>query len=150
MVDSRIENYKHIRVVSRLLNKVIKNLLKRADSHDSSKLVSPEKEIFDLFTDKLSGTTYGSTEYDELKKLMDGALAHHYRLNSHHPEHYENGIDGMSLLDIIEMLVDWIAATERHDDGDIRKSIEINQLRFKYNDQLKNIFLNTVKELESE
>ena len=39
------------------------------------------------------------------------------------------------------------AATLRHNDGDILKSIEINQKRFGYSDDLKAILLNTVKEL---
>lgn len=60
-----------------------------------------------------------------------------------------SGILGMSLLDLIEMLCDWKAATLRHDDGDIRKSIEINQKRFGYSDELKTIFLNTLGLIES-
>lgn len=61
----------------------------------------------------------------------------------------EYGIRGMSLLDLIEMLCDWKAATLRHNDGDIRKSIEINQKRFGYSDELKAIFLNTLGLIES-
>lgn len=60
-------------------------------------------------------------------------------------EHY--GIHGMNLIDMIEMLMDWAAATKRHDDGDILKSIEINQKRFGYTNELKQIFINTVKVL---
>jgi hypothetical protein len=43
--------------------------------------------------------------------------------------------------------MDWKAATLRHADGDILKSIEINQKRFGYSDDLKEIFKNTVKEM---
>lgn len=42
------------------------------------------------------------------------------------------------------MFIDWKAATERHADGDIIKSIEINKNRFKISDQLIKILLNTV------
>ena len=52
-------------------------------------------------------------------------------------------------LDILEMLCDWKAATLRHKDGDIRKSIEINQKRFGYSDELKRIFLNTLSIIEN-
>lgn len=55
---------------------------------------------------------------------------------------------GMSLLDLLEMLIDWKAASERHKTGDIRRSIELNQVRFGYSDELKRILLNTVNELE--
>lgn len=54
----------------------------------------------------------------------------------------------MNLVDIIEMLCDWKAATLRHADGDIYKSIEINQKRFGYSDELKSIFINTIKCIE--
>jgi hypothetical protein len=56
----------------------------------------------------------------------------------------------MSLVDIVEMLCDWKAATLRHADGDIRKSIEQNQQRFGYSDELKSILLNTLPLLEQE
>lgn len=58
-----------------------------------------------------------------------------------------NGIGGMSLLDLIEMLVDWKAASERHADGDFLASIEYNQGRFGYTDEMKAILLNTAREL---
>jgi hypothetical protein len=46
------------------------------------------------------------------------------------------------------MLCDWKAATLRHDDGDIRRSIEINQERFGYSDELKQILINTLPLIE--
>jgi len=46
-----------------------------------------------------------------------------------------------------EMFFDWKAATERHNDGNIFKSIKINQDRFKYSDQLADIFTNTAERL---
>jgi hypothetical protein len=60
----------------------------------------------------------------------------------------DKGLHGMSLLDILEMLCDWKAATLRHHDGDIRRSIEINQGRFGYSDELKQILLNTLPTIE--
>jgi len=46
------------------------------------------------------------------------------------------------------MICDWKAATMRHADGDISQSVEKNQERFKYTNELKHIFNNTVKELK--
>lgn len=77
---------------------------------------------------------------------MGVALEHHYKNNRHHPEHFKNGIEGMTLVDLCEMISDWKAATLRHDDGDILKSIEMNQQRFGYTDELKQILINTVNE----
>lgn len=146
-MDSRIETNKHILVVQGLLKLVIKNLSDRSEVHDESKLVSPEVEIFDEVTEKLSVLTYGSPEYMDMLKGMGPALEHHYKYNSHHPEHYKDGIKDMSLLDLIEMICDWKAATLRHKNGDLLKSIEQNQQRFGYSDELKQIFLNTVREM---
>ena len=117
-------------------------------SHDKSKLESPELEIFAIYGPKLKKSTYGSEEYKQFLKEMKVALDHHYRHNRHHPEHFENGIRDMNLVDLIEMVRDWKAATLRHNDGDIQKSIEINQTRFGYSDELKQIIQNTVKLLE--
>lgn len=150
MVDSRIETYRHIQTVQGLLLKMVAHLLKRSEKHDQSKLVSPEVEVFDEFTPKLRETTYGSEEYKAFLAEMKPALEHHYAHNSHHPEHHTDGVRGMSLLDVVEMLCDWKAATLRHHDGDIRKSIEMNQKRFGYSDELRQILLNTLAELEPE
>ena len=48
------------------------------------------------------------------------------------------------------MICDWKASSERHENGDIYKSIEINQKRFGYSDDLKSILKNTVDFLMGE
>jgi hypothetical protein len=145
--DSTQDTEKHIETVQGFLSDVIGDLAARQLIHDASKLQEPEKSTYDEFTPKLRGSTYGSDEYKGFLKDMGVALKHHYENNSHHPEHYPNGINGMSLLDVIEMLADWKAAGMRHADGDIQKSLEINKKRFGVSDQLAEILRNTVKEL---
>lgn len=142
------ETRKHIMLVSRNINTFVRELLTRAENHDASKLESPEVEYFALYTDKLSGTTYGSPEFNAMKAEMKPALDHHYVNNPHHPECHKRGISGMSLIDIIEMFSDWHASSKRHNDGNIRKSIEINGKRFDMSPQLVEIFENTVRVLE--
>ena len=135
----------HIEQVRGNILEMVGNLIARAMEHDQSKLESPEVEIFTEYTPKLKNSTYGSDEYKGFLTGMGEALKHHYEHNSHHPEHYENGIKGMDLLDVVEMFCDWKAATMRHADGDIIKSIEHNKNRFKYSDDLEEIFKNTAK-----
>ena len=150
-MDSRIETYKHIQVVQRYLGSVIRNLIGRSEKHDQSKLVSPEVEVFDEFTEKLASSVYLSPEYQANLAAMKPALDHHYAANDHHPQHFENGIRGMTLHALLEMMSDWMAAVQRHKNGgDIRKSIEDNQKRFGYGDELKQIFLNTVAQIEAD
>ena len=146
--ECRKDTIKHINEVRRSLSRFIVELEERGRVHDKSKLESPELEIFTEYTPKLAKSTYGSNEYQENLKGMQKALQHHYKNNSHHPEHYENGIRGMNLLDVVEMFCDWYAAVKRHDDGDIHKSIEINQKRFNFSDDLKAIFENSIKFLD--
>lgn len=143
--DSTLDTLKHIRRVGVILNNMIRILLFKIDCHDSSKLLTPEKEIFDEFTLKLKNSTYGSEEYNNFLKEMKQALDHHYNVNLHHPEHYVFGINDMDLLEILEMFCDWKAASERHTNGNIYESIKINKERFKISDQLEQILINTTK-----
>jgi hypothetical protein len=138
------ETMKHKDNVKNYLLFVSRVLELKGRKHDDSKLQEPEQSIFVKYTPKLRNCTYGSKEYKTFLKEMKPALDHHYKANPHHPEYYSNGIKGMNLLDLIEMFFDWMAATKRHADGDIRKSIEINKKRFGYDDLLAQIFNNTV------
>jgi len=138
----------HIRQVQILIKRVCDILKNRGIVHDESKLKSPELETFQKYTEKLKGVTYGSNEYKKFLADMKPALDHHYANNRHHPEHFEDGIKGMNLIDLMEMFCDWYAATKRHADGDINKSIEINKKRFGYGDEIEAIFLNTVRDTE--
>ncbi len=145
--DSTKDTRTHIAHVKSFLDSMLAELWARGNWHDESKLDEPEKSAFDEYTPLLEQTTYGSERYKFLLEQLGPALKHHYEENSHHPEHYENGIDDMSLLDILEMLCDWKAATLRHADGDIMKSIEMNEKRFGLSPQLRRIFENTVREM---
>ena len=53
-------------------------------------------------------------------------------------------LNNMSLLDHSEMLCDWKASSERHNDGNIRKSIEYNAARFGMSKQLINVYKSTL------
>ncbi len=144
--DSREDTLKHITCVSGFIGEFIEALFYRLCNHDASKLKEPEKSVFDEFTPKLATSTYGSNEYKKYLEGMGEALNNHYSKNRHHPEYFNNSIKGMSLIDLCEMIADWKAATLRHNDGDILKSIEINQKRFGYSDELKQILINTVED----
>jgi hypothetical protein len=78
---------------------------------------------------------------------MKPALDHHYCVNRHHPEHFVDGVGGMNLIDVIEMLSDWKASSERHEDGDLRKSLEIQRERFNLSPQVFAILRNTCVDL---
>lgn len=143
--DSKKDTRKHIRRVGKYLKVCRVELVKREMWHDYDKIHDKtEKTLFDEYTPNLKNCTYGSDEYKSYLKGLKKGLDIHYANNRHHPEHFENGIKGMNLIDLLEMICDWKAASERHADGDIYKSIELNQKRFGYSDELKNILKNTV------
>ena len=127
-MSAKFKTLRHIETVRNFLGAVIKELVSRQELHDQSKLQEPEAEMFDVFTEKLRGSTYGSDEYKGFLKEMGVPLKHHYENNQHHPEHFENGVNGMNLIDLIEMMCDWKASGMRHDNGDLFKSIEINKV----------------------
>lgn len=142
--DSKLDTNKHRFFVRMLMYEIAKDIMERADHHDDSKLLPPEKELFDEYTPKLKGCTYGSPEYNEFLKGLKQALDHHYATNRHHPEHFPEGMNGMNLVDMVELICDWFAATMRHDDGDINKSLQINKKRFNMDEQTVTVLKNTV------
>jgi len=146
--DSRTDTSLHIAKVGQLLAQIRDELRNRGLGHDFSKMHSPEREVFDKVTPRLKGLTYGSDEYKASLAEMGTALDHHYAINRHHPEHWSDGVNDMTLVDVVEMFCDWCAATERHEDGDILKSIKHNEKRFKISHQLALIMRNTALELK--
>lgn len=149
--DSTKDTVEHVEKVRWFIDLFIDALYVRGIMHDSSKLGKDEKPIFDKYTPKLKGCTYGSPEYKRYLKEMQVALDHHYAVNSHHPEHHTLGVQDMTLVDLVEMFCDWWAASQRHADGDIRKSIEFNRGRFDMAEiDMASIFLNTLQAMEGE
>lgn len=143
--DSTADTLKHALRVGELMAQTIRELVDRSLSHDRSKTEPPELEIFNEYVPKLRNTTYGSDEYKGYLAEMQVGLDHHYAVNRHHPEHFEDGVSGMTLVDLIEMLADWRAATERHADGSLVRSLEIQRERFGLSDQLTAILWNTAR-----
>jgi hypothetical protein len=144
------ETKEHIATVEAWMGRAIQTLATRAISHDASKFGEPERSGFQAMTAdaRLKDLTYGSEEYRAVLREHKPTIQHHYQMNDHHPEHYgDAGINGMSLLAMIEMLCDWKASTARMKDGDLVRSIHQNQKRFFYSEEVMNLLLNTAQEL---
>jgi hypothetical protein len=143
LLFAEVETRKHIDIVRRLLQRVAYEIIQRGETHDESKLSSAEMEAFAKTIPRLKGTVYDSDEYKEALKGLGPALDHHYANNRHHPEHFGNGISGMTLVDIIEMFFDWEAACKKHKNSDLMSSVEINVKRFGIEPQLAQVLRNT-------
>lgn len=66
--DSVDETNAHIRRVNELLEGPINSLIDRAHVHDASKLLPPEKELFDSVTGKLKGMPGNPFSVKEVKQ----------------------------------------------------------------------------------
>lgn len=120
----------------------------RGIHHDDSKLQDPELSFRVKFEFPYPGAPFGSKEYDENIKALEPGLKTHYKENLHHPEHFENGIRGMTLIDIVEMLCDWVAASNRKSGSPMEESVEFLADKYSFSEDLKDIFLNTIQYLK--
>jgi hypothetical protein len=140
--------WSHIHAVQRFMGEVTRSLTRRAKVHDASKLVPPESEWIEEHIRRFEGLEYGSPEFNALwEEQKDSPLfRHHQAANSHHPGFYISGVDGMSLLDIMEALADWKAAADEHGNS-LESSIRINAAKFNISEQLTAVLQNTRMEL---
>ena len=93
-----------------------KDMLERLNKHDDSKF---SKEEFDAYRIKFYPTKEEenkiktSAEYANMVKTnYENALQHHYKYNTHHPQHYvdsDGSIRDMPVEDVYEMILDWMA-----------------------------------------
>jgi hypothetical protein len=140
---------KHKLQVMRFMLKVCLRILKRAWVHDFSKYSKEEAPYFAAAANT-KDVVYGSEEYKrDVEVNLKPALDHHYRLNSHHPQHFEKGFKEMQPLDVIEMLCDWKASTLRNKNGNIRTSLDLNRKRYGYTIQEMKNFEKFYKEIKS-
>lgn len=145
LAESNAATQQHIIKVQQ---RIIDLLMQRARNHDRSKLEEPEASGYAELSARLSDIVYGSQEYRNALATAHTVIAHHYAHNSHHPEFWPNGVDDMSLLDVMEMFCDWKAAGERmKQGGSIMQSIAYNKDRFHLSPQVVHILENTAKEL---
>ncbi len=140
--DSTAETLAHIHAVRDRLEIFGAALLARGRTHDASKLGPEEKPTLDAVFPLLRGLSYGSPEWNALVARARPALAHHYRHNRHHPEHHADGVAGMDLFDVVEMLCDWMAAALRQPADGVK--LDHNVKLFGIEPQLARILANTL------
>ena len=136
----------HKQWVAQNMQRAATALFHRAAVHDNSKFSPEEFELYDKVFPELQKYAYGSPELRAVYAQIKPALKHHFSVNRHHPEYHESGIKGMNLIDMLEMVCDWMAASRRSQTG-IDKGLEINKERYGIDDQLFEIIKNTVTSL---
>ncbi len=145
-MKAEIVTLRHIKRVAELVGNFAIDMIRRGQVHDDSKFFPVELEPLEALqalTDAEGNAPFGSEEYERRKTLLAPMLEHHYAFNSHHPEHYENEIDGMDLGDLVEMFFDWKAASERGEEPSM--NLTYSAARYQMSPQLVSIFQNTCK-----
>lgn len=138
----------HIRRVQSLMAEAMANLQIRSIQHDQSKWSEEEWPYFARNTSKLANLEYGSKEYGQSLVDLGPGLEHHYKENDHHPQFHGDAFwHRITMFGLIEMLADWKAAGERHENGSLRRSIEINKDRFSMPEWLVGLLTRTAEEL---
>lgn len=137
----------HISEVRENLEVVTSELKQRGFAHDRTKLQQLEFDGFVSTREKFKKANYGSPEYQECIELTKPAVEHHYKHNRHHTGYHKNGINDMTLVDIIEMIADWRAAARRSPDKKLIDTLAYAMNKYKIDKQLAEIIKNTLNYL---
>jgi len=148
--QSRKDTQEHRAWVAKYIMIIVTDLIERARLHDVSKTEEPELSIFAEWGPKLKEMEYGSVAYTAALKEMGVALQHHYEVNRHHPEHFAANVRGMNIVDFVEMICDWKAASLRMKNGDFQQSLDKNSHRFLLNPGVIALVMNTAQLFEDE
>lgn len=133
----------HRNLVSNVLKCVVSDLLRRAMMHDSSKFSDEEQLLLNNHRVDIT-----DPNYSEVLRQLAEVLKHHYANNDHHPEHFKDGIVGMNLIQLVEMVADWQSCCKMNGTN-IEEMLKIQKIRFNISEDLLNIIRNTFKALDS-
>lgn len=123
----------HQVLVRTYLLRLAHQLEERALLHDLSKFSLDEFEGMVSLNSIARGQRLDSPGYKDT--LRSEAIKLHWSRNSHHPEYHKDGIKDMSLLDLIEMVIDWRAASETYKRTSFGESLQIQKERFKMTEE---------------
>lgn len=137
----------HMTEVQENLELFASELRQRGFAHDRTKLQDPEFSAFVSTRERFKKANYGTPEYEALVKEIKPAIDHHYENNRHHTGFHSDGINGMTFIDILEMLADWKAAARRSPDKELRDTLEYAYKKYKIEPQLAKIIDNTLFEM---
>ena len=98
VAECQVETQKHIENVRKYIRFIIDKIDLRGVKHDASKLESPEVELFAEHTRQLASLSYGTEAYQASLQALKPALDHHYASNRHHPEHFTDGVNDMTVV----------------------------------------------------
>lgn len=124
---------RHQALVRKYLLNLAHQLQQRALLHDLSKFQLDEFAGIVEINQVAREHRIDSPEYKA--SIQAEAVKLHWSRNPHHPEFYPGGIKDMSLLDLVEMVIDWRAASETYGRTSFSESLRIQRERFMMTDE---------------
>jgi hypothetical protein len=146
ILRTKLSIHLHRDRVAKYLTPIIQDLQQRAVNHDDSKFGDDELIEYASAHEEFDTTPFGTPEYLAIKERIKPAIDRHFKRNRHHPEYHRDGIKGMDLIDLVEMLCDWRSATKNHDVGStMEKSIDFAVRKYSIGPELEAILRNTAR-----
>ena len=118
---------RHQKHVEANMGQLASELVRRAHVHDQSKLSPSELEGFIEIHQIAREHPIGTPEYEVAMRTAT-CIKEHFSNNSHHPEHHATTAD-MGWLDIIEMVLDWKAASDTYGHKSVHDVLDYQQKR---------------------
>jgi len=137
----------HISEVRRNLALIQSNLEGRGIVHDLSKLTEIEFDAFVSTRPEFEKANFGTPEYQECVDAIRPAIDHHHFNNRHHTQFFTNGFADMNLLDILEMLADWQAASRRSPNLTFKDSLPRAFKQYSIPENMQKHILSTLTDL---
>lgn len=146
-LDFLCDTILHVSEVQENLEEISSELKKRGHAHDRTKFQALEFDSFVSTRDKFKKANYGSPEYQECVDIVKPAVDSHYASNRHHTSYHKDGVYGMNLIDILEMLADWKAAARRSPTQNLKESLPKSYKKYNINETLQKLIENTLNDL---
>ena len=137
----------HVSEVAENLEAMASQLRQRGLSHDRTKFQALEFDAFVSTREQFKKANYGTQDYQDCVAAVRPAVDNHHENNRHHTDYHKNGINDMTLIDVMEMLADWKAAARRSPDRKFEDTLEYAKNKYAIDDQLFKIIVNTLKSL---
>lgn len=138
----RQEMLRHNRLVRQYGGQIAHATIHLIERHDLDTLEPKYASQWEKFYPYIKAV-FGSAEYRTRQEEMKGLLDEHRKRTRHHPERWEEGIGAMNLMEVSEYVADNLERCRSRGDGNLRRSLEINQGPHKIQSQTMSIILNT-------
>ena len=144
----------HKTAVEISMNKLAKRIRIRGSRHDNSAMSGLEHAIGSMYSKHKLPTHWISdpTTLGNYPKDIQSAIKSHYENNDHHPEHFENGMYDMNIIQLTEMICDVFETLRENgvSQSDVHHHIEHMCNNYNIAEPLSSIIKNTIVQLYEE